>query len=339
MKPRSRATALHRRIITFVDEQEHYTFAAAVHERSLDDGCSIERLDTGISLVRTDGSVIDVSCDDRLAPSAGLTDHALAWLRDCVDGHQDTALVDGMRSIERRTVVLRDGIEHRTHSRLRVIRGIGIVDDEPSNESPNDPGNAQLDPSLPLLFAAGSAATLMHELAGHRAESSRPPLEWPRWIAITDDPARYPWGASSVDDSGSPLKRTDLTRAPAQSLRRWRAVDLPQPRMTSVVVERVIGSPWRLPRTHVRIARISAGHYDDRDDSVILRIASAALADGESLITIATPAVVRFDCRTLVARLAGAYGDPVMAPGVICGSHGSEIPVASIACDVLFDPA
>lgn len=171
----------------------------------------------------------------------------------------------------------------------------------------------------PILWKNGSGAVLLHEAIGHAAEHGAPPIEWPSWLRVTDEPD------FAIDDVGEPARVADLLREPPQSFRRESFRDVPLRRMTRVVV-RQESAPFALPDEHIEVLLVAGGQYEPLTDEVSLFIARAR-SGGVELAPFALHAT-----RSEIARaLLGASGEPERYPGVICSREGQEVVVGSHA--------
>jgi hypothetical protein len=154
-------------------------------------------------------------------------------------------------------------------------------------------------PSLPIVWRNGSAAVLLHEAIGHAAEHDAAPAAWPSWLSV---------------------------EAPLVS-RRATFRDVPLPRMTHVIA-RQEGAPFVLPEERIEVQLIAGGAYDPITDVVTIEVA----------ISTAGPFTIRRTRAEVAASLAGAIGDPIRYPGVICSREGQELYVASHAPVMITEP-
>jgi hypothetical protein len=148
-----------------------------------------------------------------------------------------------------------------------------------------------IDP-LPIIWRNGSAAVLLHEAIGHANEHGAAPVAWPEWL--------------SVD-------------APLVS-RRQTFRDVPLPRMAHLIA-RQIGAPFAMPEERIEVQLIAGGAYDPVTDIVTIDVA----------VSTAGPFTIRRPRAEIAASLAGAFGEPIRYPGVICSREGQELYVASRA--------
>ena len=185
------------------------------------------------------------------------------------------------------------------------------------------PGAALPGHVLPIVWRNGSAAVLLHEAAGHAAEAGHAPAAWPSWLQVRDD---------TGDGRSSDL----LAAKPPLRFRRESFRDVPLRRMTALVAEQG-GAPFELPRRRIEVHLLAGGGYDPLAETVSLSVAVADLVDDAGARRL--PAFALHARRGVVARsLAGASGDPVRYPGVICSREGQEIFVASRAPVMLTVP-
>jgi hypothetical protein len=191
------------------------------------------------------------------------------------------------------------------------------------------PASAGLSPGkagapFPFLWRNGSAAILLHEAAGHAAEHGAPPLRWPPWITVRDVP-RLQW-----DDAAESPKPADLIGGECPtSFRRQSFRDVPLRRMVEVVVEHR-GAPFDEPQERVDIHLVEGGSYDPLTETVNLRVAAADLIRDGHAQRLPPFDIVRSRA-SIAAALAGANGDPIPYPGVVCSREGQELVVGSRA--------
>lgn len=157
--------------------------------------------------------------------------------------------------------------------------------------------------SLPVVWRNGSAAVLLHEWIGHHSEHGHAREGLPGWL-----------------DAGVPL-------APRRATFR----DLPMLRMVHVRVSQT-DAPFRLPPSRVEVQMVDGGAYDPASGEVTIRIAAAIAVYGSEEQALAP---FELSLRGDGIRLAGASGEPVRYPGVICSREGQELYVESWAPDLL----
>lgn len=146
--------------------------------------------------------------------------------------------------------------------------------------------------ALPIVWRNGSAAVLLHEAIGHAREHDAAPVAWPEWLGVD-----IPLG-----------------------MRRATFRDVPLPRMTRVAA-RQSGAPFTLPDRRIEVLLVGGGSFDPVTDEVTIDVAVSSAG----AFTLRAP-------RAAVARaLAGAIGEPLRYPGVICSREGQELYVATSA--------
>jgi hypothetical protein len=101
------------------------------------------------------------------------------------------------------------------------------------------------------------------------------------------------------------------------SLRRASFSDMPLRRMTRVVVSQE-GAPFAPPERRIDVHLVRGGAYDPLTDVVTIDVA-----------------IPRFTIRAtraqIAASIAGAAGEPIRYPGVVCSREGQELVVGSCA--------
>ena len=155
--------------------------------------------------------------------------------------------------------------------------------------------------ALPFVWRHGTAAVLLHEVIGHPLEHEQAPVELPPWLSV-DVPLKF---------------------------RRASFKDVPLLRMTSVIA-RQSGAPFELPEQRIEIVLVDGGAYDPLTEYVTLRIAAANLVEGDRTCAVA-PFTIHETRETLARSIAGAAGEPLRYPGVICSREGQELVVGSYA--------
>lgn len=171
---------------------------------------------------------------------------------------------------------------------------------------------------LPILWTNGSASVLLHEAVGHAAEEGATAVPWPGWLEVTDEPP-FP-----VDDVGSVTVPRNLLTSPPSAWRRESFRNIPIRRMSNVVV-RQTGAPFDLPARFIEVHALAGGSYDPLTDTVVVDVA----------VSTAGSFRIRRKRSDIAASLAGARGEPLAYPGVICSREGQELAVGSSAPDVI----
>lgn len=187
----------------------------------------------------------------------------------------------------------------------------------------------------PLVWRRGSGAVLLHEAIGHPAERSTPPIEWPAWLDVVDDPLADGLGTMSFDDTGRTTRSARLKSESPDAFRRESFRDIPRRRMTNLIVTASASAP--LPDPRVEIFLIDEGGYDPLTEIASLSVAAATFVDGNQ--TRALPKFrLQIDRTTLASRLLGSVGPTTSYPGVICFDEGQRVPVGSNAPDLVTAP-
>lgn len=164
---------------------------------------------------------------------------------------------------------------------------------------------------VPILWRNGSAAVLLHEAAGHAAEFSHAPIAWPSWLSVLDRDA-------------------DLLRGEAPStMRRASFADVPLPRMSHVVA-RQSGAHFDLPKRRLDVHLVAGGRYEPLSEMVTIEVSAADLVDGDSVRAV-KPFVIEEWRGAIAKALAGAAGEPLRYPGVVCSREGQDVVVGSEA--------
>lgn len=190
--------------------------------------------------------------------------------------------------------------------------------------------------AYPIVWRKGSGAILLHEAVGHPSELAPDPLRWPSWLEVADEPHAGGLGFMPVDDVGRETERRSLTSGGQPSAHRRSSYrDVPLRRLTNVVV-RHDDDPFDEPAPRIEVFLVGRGHYDAHHDKVELRIGLADLVTKSGRIPLAPFALVerRAD---IAMRLAGARGEAIEYPGVICSREGQRLAVGSFAPDLLTD--
>lgn len=188
----------------------------------------------------------------------------------------------------------------------------------------------------PIVWRNGSAAVLLHEAIGHPGELASEAIHWPAWLEVSDDPSAGGIGTMPVDDVGSQTSRRIISGGePPSAQRRSGYRDVPLRRLTNVVA-RHDDDAFDEPVPRLEVFLIGRGHYDALRDSVELRIDVADVVTGEGRVAIA-PFVMVERRDSIAMRLAGARGEAVDYPGVICSREGQRLAVGSVAPELLTD--
>jgi hypothetical protein len=155
---------------------------------------------------------------------------------------------------------------------------------------------------IPIVWRNGSAAVLLHEAVGHAVEhQAGPPPVWRSWLKV------------------------DI----AFGLRRATFRDVPLIRMKNLVATQD-NAPFELAPKRIEVLLVGGGGYEPLTDTVTVCIAAADLIDGESVQRLQPFDLV--ESRGAVAHaIAGAEGDPLRYPGVVCSREGQELVVGSHA--------
>jgi len=205
-----------------------------------------------------------------------------------------------------------------------TIGGVSVVTTAEHLILPSPRAGGEIAPKeeLPILWKNGSAAVLLHEACGHAAEHHQQ-SNWPKWLTIHDEPA------FEIDDANEPTRIVDLTREAPATSRRESFRDVPLKRMTNLIA-RQQNAPWSLPDDRIEIELVAGGAYEPLTGMVTVSIAVADLVRGGETIPL-QPFQIRA-ARDRVARaIAGASGEPLPYPGVVCAREGQELVVGSFA--------
>ena len=170
-----------------------------------------------------------------------------------------------------------------------------------------------------IVWRNGSAAVLLHEAFGHASEHDAPPVAWPSWLSI-DAPL---------------VSRRETFR------------DVPLMRMSHLIA-RQTNAPFVLPDERIDVELVAGGAYDPITDMVTIDVAVQLVAGGAydpltDVVTIdvavssAGPFTIRRSRAEIAASIAGASGETIRYPGVICSREGQELYVASHAPVMIAD--
>jgi hypothetical protein len=273
-------------------------YAVAVRDEVWSHGVRIERRLAYGEAVRR-GDVI--AARDRADPVlvAQVTDR-MPSLRDCIRelGDARARLVleasreDGMEQLSATLTVELDGVSI-------VTTPASVAEDVAALRGLLAlPAGGTVDPGEhELVWMNGSASVLLHEAVGHASEHGHAEIAWPEWLHVD-----------------APL-----------SLRRAGFRDVPLLRMTTLVASQD-NAPYPPTADPIEIHLLAGGAYEPLTELVTLHIA-VAIHHGVRL----APFTIARTRRDLAASLAGARGEPLRYPGVICSREGQELVVGSYA--------
>jgi hypothetical protein len=287
-------------------------FASAVREELWDGGRLLERrLSHGEAHENDEWIVASDRCDESLIV---LAEREIEKMRH--------AVADLLSGFGPRVKLIADARSDGLTCTVTIRRGIHSIVTRPPYVEQDDEllraivsiqpeGDAVDYRGLPILWRNGTAAVLLHEAAGHPAEHGHPVVPWPAWLEVRD-------GAADL-----------LAGEPPWQKRRASFRDVPLCRMTDLVV-RQNDAPFALPQDRLEILLIDGGAYEPLTGTVSVSIAAADLIVGDE-----TRRVLPFrisQSRDAIARsLAGAAGEPIRYPGVVCSREGQELVVGSAA--------
>ena len=269
-------------------------FASASRDELWINGVRVEsRLSHGVAIDEDDRIVARDDYDEELVHRC---DERIADLRKSVRDDVRMRLVASARRV--RDVVMDEATITTTKN------GVSIVGTEWIDQPPITPG-------LPILWRNGSASVLLHEAIGHAAEHDAPPVAWPQWLSVRDEP-QFPF-----DDCGNETRVVDLMREPPSAFRRESFRDVPLRRMSNVVVR---GNHDFDASEYVEVFVVRSGAYDPLTDVVTIDLGTFTLRKTRAEIA---------------ASIIGARGEPIRYPGVVCSREGQEIVVGSQAPEML----
>lgn len=282
-----------------------HDFAIASTEELWIAGVLVEsRLSHGVSRKQGRSVVAASSADEELVAACR---EEIAALRRSVDDRARVRLVASARRSA--GGVRRDGVVTMS------VGGISIVGrdlDTLLRLASLQPVHDRQD--LPIVWHGGSAAVLLHEAVGHASEHAAPAAAWPPWLSIHDEP-QFP-----VDDCGIETRAVNLLEEGPASFRRECFRNLPLRRMSNLVV-RQQGAPFDPPADHIDVHLVAGGSYDPLTDVVTVDIS----------VSTAGPFRMQKTRAEIAASVAGATGEPLSYPGVICSREGQELAVGSSA--------
>jgi len=260
-------------------------FASASRDELWIDGVRIEsRLSHGVAVDEDNRIVARDDYDEELVHRC---DELIADLRKSVRDDARMRLFASARRV--RDVVMSDA----------TITGAMSLDQSP------------IKPGLPILWRNGSASVLLHEAIGHAAEHNAPPVAWPSWLSVRDEPT-FP-----LDDCGNETRAVDLMREPPSAFRRESFRDVPLRRMSNVVVR---GNHAFDSCECAEVFVVGGGAYDPLTDIVTIDLGTFTLRKTRAEIA---------------ASIIGARGEPQRYPALICSREGQEIVVGSHAPEML----
>jgi hypothetical protein len=276
-------------------------FASASRDELWINAVRVEsRLSHGIAIDEGNRIVARDDYDEELVHRC---DELIATLRkSVVDGARMRLVASARRVLD---TVMTDATITTT------INGVSIVGTDLSLLNFVPPATAAA-PDLPIIWRHGSASVLLHEAIGHAAEHNAPPVGWPSWLSVRDEP-HFP-----LDDCGNKTRAVDLMRESPSCFRRASFRDIPLIRMSNVVVR---GNHDFIPDEFVEVFLVAGGSYDPLTDVVTIDVA----------ISTAGAFTIRKTRAEIAASIAGASGEPVRYPGVICSREGQELAVGSFA--------
>ena len=178
--------------------------------------------------------------------------------------------------------------------------------------------------ALPMYWRNGTASVLLHEAAGHPAEHGQPPVDWPAWLSVRDEPS------VAVDDTGATPSAADLARGEQPTvMRRATFGDVPLRRLSNVVVSQE-GAPFEPASGRIEVLLVAGGRYDPLTGVVRVFVSAADVIEGDH-VRRARPFVVESSREAVARSIRGAAGEPERYPGVVCSYEGQEIFVGSYA--------
>jgi hypothetical protein len=182
------------------------------------------------------------------------------------------------------------------------VGGVSVVTTPPNARPDYELLHRARNGSAPLrgviVWLNGSAAVLLHEAFGHASEHDAVPVAWPSWLSI-DAPL---------------VSRRETFR------------DVALMRMTHLTATQT-NAPFELPDERIEVQLVAGGAYDPITDMVTIDVA----------VSTAGPFTIRRSRADFAASLAGASGEPIRYPGVICSREGQELYVASHAPVMITD--
>jgi len=166
------------------------------------------------------------------------------------------------------------------------------------------------------------ASSLWPQDTKHRLEAGATRGKALLWLNGTASVLLHEAFGHPAEHDVAPVKWPEWLRIHAPlAVRRESFRDVPLRRLTTVVAAQT-HAPFHLPKEHVAIHYVSGGAYDPVTDIVTIEVA-----------------VPRFTLRATraeVARsIAGARGEPIRYPGVVCSREGQRLVVGSFAPEII----
>jgi hypothetical protein len=281
------------------------TFAIAARDELWINGSRVEsRLSHGEA---EDDEARIVAADTFDEELVHLCDESIAELRKSIVDDARMRLVASARRVR--------GVIAREATITTTIAGVSIVGADVAALRALLPTTRRHEWSgQPIVWRNGSASVLLHEAIGHAGEQEAAPVAWPDWLSVHDEPP------FAVDDCGNDARIADLMRERPSCLRRESFRDVPLRRMTNVIA-RQSGAPFEIPGDAIEVHLIAGGSYDPLTDLVTVDVA----------VSSAGMFTLRKTRAEIAASLAGASGEPIRYPGVICSREGQELVVGSAA--------
>jgi len=285
------------------DARYDNTFANATRDELWLNGMRVEsRLSHGVAIHENDRIVATGDYDEELVHRC---DESIATLRKSVVEDARMRLVASARRV--RDVVVTDATITTTIGGISIVGGDvtmlrSLLTTKQTTEWRDQP----------VIWRNGSAAVLLHEAVGHAAEHDASAVKWPSWLSVRDEPP------FATDDCGNAARNVDLMREPPSCFRRESFRDVPLIRMTNVVVR---GNHRYNPREVVEVFLVAGGSYDPLTEIVTIDVA----------VSTAGAFTIRKTRAEIAASIAGASGEPIRYPGVICSREGQELAVGSFA--------
>jgi hypothetical protein len=273
----------------------HYA-VATLEELWSNDRLTERRLSHGEAREDERGIVAIDNRDDALVDAC---ERAMNAARACCVAPNRRILVEATRANVATIVVLRDGVHSLVTDPDNFDRDAALLRSIASRSVEAEPE------SLPIVWRNGSAAVLLHEAIGHALEYGHEPIAWPSWLEI------------------------DVPLASRRASFR----DVPLQRMMHLVA-RQRGATLDVPRRRIDVLLLDGGAYEPLTQRVTLRVSAADLIDGENARGLPPFTITKTRSET-AAALAGAAGESIRYPGVICSREGQELLVPSSAPDML----